>query len=865
MDKAVLSHALAHDWCNPTVDNIFVMSMKRLSTPSGSLNRFTGMGKTRKLPQQGTYYQVFHIGFIYPSVMNLIEPYTLWAHDYWYRFDDTMNKRKIQVHLYTDNGVVLPRFNSYYMFTSDGALLVAIPMDSSIKVDYSADDVYMKLYSNSFFNDTDRDLTNETIECQGLKITYSSQIYDFMLLFQGYQARHGFVVGYVNGVYTDRLTPQNMQVGDTVELVYDSTVKERVAIQIKDLHNFQSQIDTIYKYLFTYDASNRTSVNYVDDCEVYLVRKEGVFPDQGLYYHYNRKSNHRMVTHRDWSLDAGMVESVATGLMNLLQKVGENIEDYYVTVMVRDTGVVRQLNFEDSRIHDLYKLPYETRVAAMVGVDSTVPFWRAEALEASKYVEFLSRRYDEVQFIDVQQAYGYNALSVILGNSPKKPIVSGAVRYIDLEVGQITNSTCFEYDANGRLLESHYHDTGETYIAQNINTRLVEVLPGKGDYLSHDVYGQTGLALPAKGDFRVYMCFLNEGVPDNEWVDITNSDFWHREGNQLVWDSTDTDHWLMVRTMEHFVQSRFDLEMSDGNFTFILSEGIDTGSGIQNTRMYVPRGDLDVFLNKRPLIRGLDFVVHFPYVTILNLDYLVQPASSTLQEVEYRFTGFCTENMELDRVEDYGFIQHGVLSNNTKYDIRDDKVLMISVDGSLRHRDDLLFSENTPGVSVVNALNGKPYQIKDRLIPMSELVDTNTYQFRTRSEAMDKVVSDYMTLKYPQPPRNAASSIARRYPLVSPFFARLINALETEITDEQASEARGDNEIMDLCAPYMNQYAWDPLNEDLGINPYDINVNPHHNNGFKTLSYARYLVLSKAMKIYGQGRIDLSNSVNFST
>lgn len=865
MDNAILSHALAHDWCNPTVDNIFVMNMKRLSTPTGSLNRFTGMGKVRKLPTQGTYYQVLHIGFIYPSLMNLMEPFTLWAQDIWYRMSDTMKSKNIQIHLYTDNGVMIPRFNSYYMFTSDGALLVAIPMDNNVKIDYESDDVYMKLYSNAFFDETQRDLTNESIECFGRKILVSSEIYDVFLHFQQLQARHGFVVGYVNGVFTDRLTLSNMSVGDTVEYVYDSSIKERATIQIKDLLNFQSTLDEIYKYLFTYDASDRTTVNYVDDCEVYLIRKEGVFPDKGLYYHYNRKSNHRMVTHRDWSFDSVMVESVATGLRDLLNKPTENIEDYYVMVMVRSAGVERQLNFEDNRIHDLYKLPYADRVAAMVGVDSTVPFWRAESLEASKYVEFLGRRYQEVTYLDVQRAYGYNALSVILGNTPKKPIANGGVRYINQEIGQITNSTSFEYDENGRLLESHYNPSADTYVCQNPLTRLVEVICGQGRFETSDVYGQNNLPLPARGEFRVYMCFTSNGQPDNEWIDITGSNFWHREGDLLIWDSEEVDYLLMVRDMDHFVQSKFNLDVSDGNFTFVLSEGVDNGESIEPTRMYVPRGDLTVFLNKRPLIRGLDYVVHFPHVTLLNLDYLIQPAYETPQEIEYRFTGFCNADLKMDPEEDYGFIQHGVLSNNNKYDIRDDKVMFITVDGSLRHRDDLQFSEETAGVSVVNALNGKPYLVKDILVPMAQLEGTDTYQFRARSELMDKVVSDYMTLKYPQPPRNAPSAIARRYPLVSPFFSRLINALLTEITDEQIMAAQDDNGVMDLCAPYMEQYTRDPLSEDLGINPYDINVNPHHKNGYMTLPFVKYNFLTKAVRLYGKGRIDLSNSVNFNT
>lgn len=43
--------------------------------------------------------------------------------------------------------------------------------------------------------------------------------------------------------------------------------------------------------------------------------------------------------------------------------------------------------------------------------------------------------------------------------------------------------------------------------------------------------------------------------------------------------------------------------------------------------------------------------------------------------------GFCKLDMILDEYGDYGFIVYGVLFNNSKYDICDDKVFCIIVDG----------------------------------------------------------------------------------------------------------------------------------------------------------------------------------------
>lgn len=84
----------------------------------------------------------------------------------------------------------------------------------------------------------------------------------------------------------------------------------------------------------------------------------------------------------------------------------------------------------------------------------------------------------------------------------------------------------------------------------------------------------------------------------------------------------------------------------------------------------------------------------------------------------------------MDEIDDFGFVEHGFLSNNNRHDIRDDKVLRITLNGSLKDRNDLQFSEGHDGISIVNSLNGQPYQIKDIIVPLKQLVNENTYSLR---------------------------------------------------------------------------------------------------------------------------------------
>ena len=75
--------------------------------------------------------------------------------------------------------------------------------------------------------------------------------------------------------------------------------------------------------------------------------------------------------------------------------------------------------------------------------------------------------------------------------------------------------------------------------------------------------------------------------------------------------------------------------------------------------------------------------------------------------------------------DEFGFIINGVMSRNSIFDIRDDKVIMIAIEGSMRTRDDLTFTENLPIINVPTARNGAPYVIKDVIVPLRDSTITN--------------------------------------------------------------------------------------------------------------------------------------------
>ena len=425
------------------------------------------------------------------------------------------------------------------------------------------------------------------------------------------------------------------------------------------------------------------------------------------------------------------------------------------------------------------------------------------------------------------------------------------------------NTTVYEYDADGVLLESHYHALGSEYVCNNTLTKSIEVIYGKGSNSPNVKFGSTSIPVPIHDNYRVYMNFPNSNLPE-KWYDITDSEYYTIEDGKLIWLNLVSQQLLMVRSDDSFLSYDLQLTPAGGNFYFTLAELEDRDGIYKNYKLPVPLGELDLFLNGKSLIRGLDYFIDFPTIYIVNKKHLLQPAYSSIQNLHIRFTGFCNKDFTLDEIEDYGFIEHGVFSNNSRFDIRDDKVLRITLDGNLKHREDIVFSELHSGISVTNPINGLPYQIKDIVVPLRELTDENTYTLRSKSMVIDKKVSDYMTLQLPEPKREANSAIIRLYPLVSTFLSHIIDDMSSGmITNSEIFGIVPDNDVLKICKKYEYLLEFDPINDKFKMNPLYTIIYPHHEDSVINLKNFQYRFLLSVIRLYAADKIQLSPFLTF--
>jgi hypothetical protein len=211
---------------------------------------------------------------------------------------------------------------------------------------------------------------------------------------------------------------------------------------------------------------------------------------------------------------------------------------------------------------------------------------------------------------------------------------------------------------------------------------------------------------------------------------------------------------------------------------------------------------------------------------------------------------------------DVGFIEHGLLSNNNRYDIRDDKVQRVIVGGRFYHKNDLIFSEFHNGVGITDEFNGLPYLVKDILVPVKPYTVSDTYELRDKSIATDKVVSDYMTIKLPQPPRGDLVAIPRRYQVFSPFITKLIMDLRLGYLRIPPT-AKGYNrqEVLDICKPYEYLLEADPIKDPNSQDIRYVVIHPHPMPYVIELNLNSYRFIHKVVEEYCRGLVTLSPSI----
>lgn len=802
----LLEDARTKLWCAPIQDRQVILDLTRISRDSGAKVSKTLLWTDTPLPTETGTYHVYQIGNNSSWRTGLPDKRGIW-----FAMGPWAAANNLIIDLYFDSGVKIPLFSSYVMRTYDDALVVAIKTYPT-RWDFLAGKVYLRVYNNAFFRSTrSKDIAVKTWY-NGKEITKANEISPLVTEIKEYQRKTGVVNIFHNGVWKPDIKESAVVVGDLLEYVYDAAVSHLVDFKVSGLADFTSTLDSLKKYLLhPPKASHEKQIYYVDDIDIYLYRKETDASLTGRYYNRNKENSLRNITHADYSVPVGYVHaSINTGWTSF--------ENVYLRLHIRESGYSRPLIHEVNRIDTLYRLSDRDIVRAMIGLDSTLEEWRVENLENSLYTEIMRSPWADFTATDVINAYGYNGLASLFAFSPKEVTADANGNWVDVDYGLSQCSTIFEYNADGKLVAWGKHGYSERYFTKSQDAALAEGVMGMGTKEIPWSPSNDNVTLDDRFQYYFFTSPINNGVVTGAWVPAV-------KGTHYTVSTTGVVTWIHVkaRNMGLVLSSQYNLiydqpvSTSDGIYRFTLTYGKTLGNVLP-----ISPQQLRVWMNGRALIEGLDYKLNGNVGTLITNRYTDD--SKTSQNFTFCCLGWETPTRKRKSPGNIGFTVQGYVSKNGKYDLRDDKVIRVVVDGYVLENSKVPFIEDADEKEIPLLPNGLAYSEETTYTPLYGISTEANAELMEMGAASDARVEAYMTLKFPEKELTGPNPISEYYRLFSPTITRLLFDLDTGTITAPTNP--NDKIALDrIIAKYTAYLDIDPCRSTWNTNY--IRVDPH--------------------------------------
>jgi hypothetical protein len=852
MNKYLTDHATKNVWCHIDQDRQAILKPARLTRKEGALNKLNLYFQTFKMPEINVRCHLYHIGRVFPNLLN-IEKYKRT----WTSFAQACMDGNTIFDIYTASGIQISKFKSYYLVTDDDNLVMCIVQDKAMHYNFQDDEIFLRTYDNVFFASNGFidpvDGSSLGIEVKGGKMNTSAQAANLIDTAATYATKPGRVCYMHNGHVVYNFNMAKFLPGDILEFVYDPSIYKVVDFTLSQLAVFDSTMDTCGKYVLHYPATNSYDahyIDYMDDIDVFIMDP---ILGNGVYCHKNEYNSMRMLTHRDYSIPVYRIA-------DFIEKNKEYIKlrNAVVRLHIRHSRTTKPLQPINNMLRQLYKLPDTMIVGAMVGVNANVDIWRADALEQSAYTGFMSLKYKDITPDKTLKLYGYYGSSVIAGESPLPVVQFNTLPIVSATIAYQYGAKAYEYDQNGLLINTSFannHPGGEIYNVVSSDAKLVELqlydvnldpIWKKSDSID-EYLNLDNVTIDPKYDWRMYVLKIGTASGYGIWEDVTGSSKYSINGNTLKWNVDLSLNEVCVRSNKKAIGAVAQFNVTNGVQFFNLdAKSNNTDSA---TKMRIPMGYLDVFLNGYSLIEGIDYKVNFPVVCVYNKKYL----KDTDNVLAWRYYGHCTAQMRPQPLGDIGFVKNNNLSVNRYFNIRDDKLLRITVGGKLKTRANLIFAENSDYI-FIDANNGLPYQVREELICIKGLYPNSivdTYDELKKSRDVTKKIEDYLTVQLPEVPPTTENPIQSYYAVYSPFISKLTSVLLSGgITPTGMDKPLDNDDVREFVKPYLYVYAYDPNNTAVGYDSKYVQVRPHHLNTEVAFTPAQYRFIDRVRKLY---------------
>ena len=844
--------ALDYIYCAPAQDRQYAFKLVRVTKRDAPIRSFVNVYGVRKhLPNSTDSFHVYTIGGLPADLVNLLTQRHAWFRDSWIQASEDMVQRNLIVQLYCEQGVQCPRAWIYYSFIDQNSLMICVrqPEQARRSFDFGSFE-YLHLYSNAYFQSQRyRQLSQQIgIDYRLSQVANNLEKTQLQAFVSQRKAAGGDALVFVNGFYTPQLT-LTIPDGSFVEVLYDQSISACERYVISELTTFGSRLDTRVKRLI-YRTHQEPRIQYHDDVSLYVCSTAQSL-NRGLYVYQHQAHTLRNVTDKDFSVDSALLNQMQ---MHLTQRTGASAAPRELVLYIRHSGRDMPLVYSALKLHELYKLPAQVQRDVINNTGYTLSSFRAETLEESAY--FAIARAPKMSSVTAQlatRALGYSALSYYYAYTPVHRTDTQALQVPELYQW---NATALEYDTQGRYTQMAPTD-GPLYQPLSDATRSVEFLQGRVQTHAPALLHSTGVYTlrDAHQEVVVLSAYFDGQQKLSHWSELASSAV-QRLGTQL---SIDVPVGQKVCVVELDSPRLYDLQLplSDGVLHFPLTYWQERGVGMQEHLYDYFAQDVSVYLNGYFLTQGIDYQLRWPYVTITSKKYLRyhQPT----QNVHLRVSGYTEREDRINEGTVGGFVHHGVLTRNGRYDVREDRTYSVFMDGRMLRREDVYYSEEDAVVRTTHPHNGLPYCIKEHFKPLRFLTGEDTRVLYEENLQANDRISALFNQVYPEASVPAFNVIGQKHELYSPVLSKLIHdVVEATVERSLYTNPYNDSTVVQLLQQrYAALLAIDPVKLDLP--EAIVEIHPHVGNAVITLDLFQYRFITNVVRILTNNRPERVN------
>lgn len=829
--SAVTEHAMNTVWANPHVDKQFITHPVRITSLDGESGSYRFPFKTIGMPAPNVKYVLYAMGQLSPRFYGLEGVMMAWK-----RLDVHCNEQKLIVMAHTDYRII-PSSVIHVRRTEHGDVIFAIEAAHAKQLLDQKEEVYFRFYSNAWYG-TAAGTGKIAVDVLGGQVGTTTNVGDLITKVNDCNALgYGRPLTFINGYYHDKLNANLATTGDIAEVLFDGSIAGSFDIALDDVDSFTSKLDLARKLLVMAPDSFKGKWYFFDDVEFFICntfKKDAMPYVKGVYVARLNRGDIRQITQQDWAIAYNRIADAIQEQNGLIPYSGA-----FIRCIVRNATGPTPYILNENYTPDLLQLPYAERRRLMTGTGAVVERWRAETLEQSNYIEWVSSYLRELK--DIDHVFNFYGVYKFLETGSKR-----APGQFNMPLTMKDGGLVIETNSSGELVrinQTTKYDYSLVYISDP-GTQFCEFIPGSNV--------TTGSSLDSLSDFKAdtlspYKEMRMVKEVSKGWEIAKNGIHYTVVNDAVDWKPTYINAERLKRAANRYSYRQATIGRDDLGVAFnFYADGSDSDSGL-GFASYA------VIMNKRRLVRGVDFFVLWPNIYIRNQEY-----AADVNDVHIVGHGV-GEPLPLPH---WGFVEHSRISKDDKFNLHLWRCNTFYLDGKICSEDDTIFAEGYK--SPFNPTNALPSGTREGALfcverPVSHIGHTTEMALKVGQEQallVDASLENYLSKVYRQYASTAPVVISHKHTLISVLMRAVLNDMKTGLLNIVRNDM-SDVAVGITIKPYeaLIELEVNRLKAHEGY----IQMAAHASNSIIRLTQAEYHFMERINALYLDGRVILSN------